>query len=470
MTTPPTPVHPAAIPWQAVEGEPHLLDALEVTGAGPQLPSAHHVTELVTGAIGAATLAATALWHDRGGPTPEATIDRTHAALASRSERYTLHANRPRGEQWAPLSGDYRAADRWVRIHANFDHHRDAALRTLGLPEGEATPREIVAASVATRAAEQLIDDIKANGGAASSWRTAAEWRSHPQGRALDAQPLIALTSMTTDTSSRPLAPASRPLEGIRVLDLSRVLAGPIAGRFLASYGAQVLRISAPYLPTFPDADNDTGFGKRSAFVDLRTEAGRATLRGLIEQADVFLQAYRPGALVALGFAPDELAELNPNLVTVHLSAYGHTGPWQEHRGFDSLVQMASGIVAAETAASSPDAPDARPTSLPAQALDHATGYLAALGAIAGLRRRHRGEAGEAGGGTFVQLSLARTGHWLQDLGPADHLDTPEPDPTPYLHTTGDYTHLRPAGVIPASPPRYDTPPPEMGDHHARWW
>lgn len=465
--------HPGLEPWRAIEGDPAELHQLLVTGDGPVLPSVHQVTELAAGTIGAATLAAAMLWHERGGPEPAASIDRAEAAVAFRSERYTRHELRARGETWAPLSGDYLAAPnaanprgQWVRIHANFDHHRDAALRTLGLlgtsGGGAAVERTMVDAAVATRDGARLVEEIKANGGAASSWRTAEEWHASPPGQALVRQPLIALTALDAP-SARPLAEAGRPLEGIRVLDLSRVLAGPIAGRFLAGHGADVLRVSGPHLPTFPDLDRDTGFGKRSCLIDLRGEEGRSTLRRLIAEADVFLQAYRPGALAALGFTPSELAALNPGIVVVHLSAYGNTGPWREQRGFDSLVQMASGIVAAETAAAG-NPP--RPVSLPAQALDHGTGYLAALGAVEGLRRRHA-----HGASTLVELSLARTGRWLQAMGlDPDHLATPEPDHTPYLQVTGPYTHLRPPGTIPGAPPRYAAPPPEMGEHAAAWW
>ncbi|MEX2031910.1 MAG: CoA transferase, partial [Dehalococcoidia bacterium] len=411
--------HPASEPWRAIEGDPAELAHLAVTGDGPSLSSVHQVTELAAGSIGAATLAASLFWRDRGGPPPAASVDRTESAVAFRSERYTRHESRQPANPWAPLSGDYLAAPsatnpggQWVRIHANFDHHRDAALRVLGLldpsGDGASIERAAVDAAVAMRDGERLVEAIKAAGGAASSWRTAEEWRAHPQGAALAGQPLVRLTALDT-SPPRPFGAADRPLEGVRVLDLSRVLAGPIAGRFLGAHGAEVLRVSGPHLPTFEDADRDTGFGKRSCFVDLRTEEGRATLRGLVADADVFLQAYRPGALATLGFAPSDLAVIRPGLVVVHLSAYGSAGPWREHRGFDSLVQMASGIVAAETETEAAGHPP-RPVSLPAQALDHATGYLAALGVIAGLRRRHA-----RGGSTLVELSLARTGRWLQE-------------------------------------------------------
>lgn len=454
--------HPATEPWAAVEGAAGLLEALTVTGPEHALPSVYRVTDLAAGSIGAATLAAAALWHDRGGPAPGAEVDRTEAAVAFRSERHLRVRGEVPGEAWAPLSGDYRTAgDSWIRIHANFDHHRDAALRALGMPVGADISREDVEAAVAGHEAPDLVERIMAEGGAASSWRTPEEWAAHPQGRAVADLPLISIRRLT-QAPARPLGDASRPLEGVRVLDLSRVLAGPVCGRFLASHGADVLRVSGPHLPTFPSLDLDTGFGKRSCYLDLREAAGREVLRALAREADVFVQAYRPGGLAGLGFGPEDLAEVNPNIVVVQLSAYGQAGPWSDRRGFDSLVQMASGVVATETLAG--PVPE-RPRSLPAQALDHGTGYLAALGAIAALRRRHA-----EGGAWLVEVSLARTGKWLADLGSVpDGHSVPEPDPTPYLEVTGEITHVRPPGRIAGAPPRWDMPPPTMGEHAAAW-
>ncbi|MCK9486977.1 MAG: CoA transferase [Dehalococcoidia bacterium] len=451
---------PAAEPWAAVDGDPREFEHLTITGDA-NLPSAYRVTDVAVGSIGAATLAAAALWHDRGGPDVRVKVDRAEASVAFRSERYLRVNGETPADLWGPLAGDYRAADRWVRIHANFDHHRDAALRALGIPPGPETARADVEAAVAGLHAADLVERIMAEGGAAASWRTPEEWRSHPQGAAVQGLPLIALSRLG-NAPQRPLPAADRPLEGLRVLDLSRVLAGPVCGRFLAAHGADVLRVSGPHLPTFPALDLDTGFGKRSCFVDLRMEDGRETLRALVRQADVFVQAYRPGALGALGFSPEALARLNPGLVSVQLSAYGQSGPWQDRRGFDSLLQMASGLVATETeSAGHPD----RPRSLPAQALDHATGYLAALGAIAALRRRHA-----QGGSWLVEVSLARTGWWLEHLGRAsDGHAAAEPDPSPYLETTGSITHVRPPGRIPGAMPRWERPPPQMGEHDAAW-
>lgn len=447
-------------PWEAVGLEPELLAHLDVTGEG-HLPSAYHVTELATASIGVATLAASALWHDRGGPATHADLDRGHAAAAFLSERYFSQVSEPPREQWAPLSGDYATADgRWVRIHANFDHHRDAALDALGIAPGPDTLRPMVETAVAGFEAEALVESIMERGGAASSWHTPDEWAAHPQGQAVGAIPLVTMTRLG-DAPAEPLAPAEAPLEGVRILDLSRVLAGPVCGRLLASYGADVLRISGPHLPTFADLDRDTGFGKRSAFLDLRTGEGCDTLRSLAREADVFVQAYRPGSLAGRGFSALELAEARPGIVVVELSAYGHMGPWAGRRGFDSLVQMASGIVATETSEDG----GAPTRSLPAQALDHATGYLAALGAIAGLRRRHH-----EGGSWHVQVALARTGRWLEDLGHAERgQDAVQPDVSPFLMQTGGITHVAPPGRIEGYVPHWRRPAPEMGEHEPVW-
>lgn len=450
----------AAEPWNAVGLDPALLDRLTTTGEA-NLPSVYPVVDLATASIGAASLAASVLWQDRGGPTHHADIDRGHAAAAFLSERLYREAGGEALDPWAPLSGDYATADgRWVRIHANFDHHRDAALAALGMPPGPDTPREAVEVAVAGFEAEHLVEEIMERGGAASSWRTPQEWQAHPQGQALAALPLITVSRLG-DSPAEPLPPAEAPLQGIRVLDLSRVLAGPVCGRFLASYGADVLRVSGPHLPTFETLDRDTGMGKRSCLVDLRDGAGCEVLRGLAREADVFVQAYRPGSLAERGFSARDLAEVRPGIVVVELSAYGHAGPWAARRGFDSLVQMASGIVATETAEDG----EAGTRSLPAQALDHGSGYLAALGAIAGLRRRHL-----EGGSWRVEVSLARTGKWLEDLGHVERgQEAAAPDLQAYLETVGEVTCVAPPGRIEGYVPHYSGPAPAMGEHEAAW-
>ncbi len=210
--------------------------------------------------------------------------------------------------------------------------------------------------------------------------RTFAEWDAEPQGRALASLPLLAFERIGAAPAA-PLGAHARPLGGVRVLDLTRVIAGPVCGRTLAAHGADVLLVTAAHLPAIAPLVIDTGRGKLSTAIDLRAPDGRERLAGLVRDADVVVQGYRPGGIAALGFGPAEAARLRPGIVYVSLSAYGHAGPWAGRRGFDSLVQTASGFNAAEAeAAGTPD----RPKPLPCQILDHASGYLMAFGAIAG--------------------------------------------------------------------------------------
>ena len=312
------------------------------------------------------------------------------------------------------IAGLYRTADGWVRLHTNFPHHRDGILRLLGC----AHERQAVADALRLRRALAFEAEATAAGLCVAALRSFAEWDAHPQGQAVPTRPLVAIERIG-EAPARPLPAADRPLAGLRMIELTRVIAGPVCGRTLAAHGAEVLRIIAPHLPTFARLDIDTGRGKRAAQLDLRREADRRALRDLVRGADVFIQGYRPGAIAAFGFGPDALARLRPGIVAVSLSAYGAAGPWAEKRGFDSLVQTASGFNAAEAEAARQETPRA----LPAQALDFATGHLLAFGAIVGLIWR-----AEQGGSWHVQASLARTGHWLRGLGRiADGFATPDP-------------------------------------------
>ncbi|TFV88043.1 hypothetical protein E4P38_11990 [Blastococcus sp. CT_GayMR16] len=382
----------------AAEGAPELaVDGW--TGLGGRLP----VPGLAVGAVAAQLLAARELSGAGSGPL---TLDAGHVGLAFRSERFARLDGRPAGPGFAPLSRFWRTADGWLRLHGNYPHHRAAALAVLG---------DDVEAAAAQWPDEELETAVVAAGGAAAAVRTVAEWRGHPQGRAVAQLPLLSLDRVADG------APRQVPLHGLRVLDLTRVIAGPVATRTLASHGADVLRIDGPRRPDDRGGLVDTGAGKRHVVLGLAAAADRRTVEELLGQADVVVQGYRPGALDAFGMDPAALAERHPHLVTVRLSAWGMRGPWGERRGFDSLVQAATGIA---DLYGGPDGPGV----LPAQALDHGTGHLAAalvLGALA----RQRTE----GGGWYGELSLAQTAHWLLDA-PAQR---PEPavdvDPAPYL-------------------------------------
>ncbi len=265
-----------------------------------------------------------------------------------------------------------------------------------------------VARAVAQGRGDALEAAVVEHGGCAAVMRTEDEWARHPQGRAVRAEPLMIHDDVSID-GPRPAWPmsAERPLRGVRVLDLTRILAGPVATRFLAGFGAQVLRID-PIGWDEPGTVPEVVLGKRCARANLACADGRALLRRLIGEADVMVHGYRPGALDRLGFDADERRRINPGLVDVSLDAYGWSGPWRGRRGFDSLVQTSAGIAAADMREAGAD----RPVPLPVQALDHGTGYLLAAAAIRGLVRRLA-----TGAGTSTRASLARTAVLLTSGG-----------------------------------------------------
>jgi crotonobetainyl-CoA:carnitine CoA-transferase CaiB-like acyl-CoA transferase len=371
---------------------------------------------------------------------------------------------RPQGWElpapWDPIAGDYRSADGWIRLHTNAPHHRAAALAALGCP-GE---REAVTTAVSRRAAGELETTILRAGGCAAVMQDVAEWRNHAQGRAVYAEPLIALEQAAAPKSSWRPDPA-RPLAGIRVLDLTRVLAGPIATRFLAGLGAEVLRIDPPHWDE-PALAPDVTPGKRCARLDLRRTADRQTFEALLAGADIFVHGYRPGALEGLGYGPAERRLANPGLIDVSLCAYGWTGPWTGRRGFDSLVQMSTGIAAAGMAWKGAD----KPVPLPVQALDHATGYLMAAAAIRGLVARLRD-----GRTITARLSLARTALTLTDginrLPGPDFGGRRDEDYVPEIEQTtwGPALRLRSPVLIGNTPLQWDRPASELGSANASW-
>jgi crotonobetainyl-CoA:carnitine CoA-transferase CaiB-like acyl-CoA transferase len=383
------------------------LDRLELTGHEPALPSSFAIGSALQASLGAAALAASEVAARRGGAAPRVTLDMLDVVRES-SARFTLDGRTP--ELWDKVSGLYRCADGHVRVHANFAHHRDGALALLGLPTGAATERMAVQAALAHWRAEDFETAAAARGLVVAAVRTPEQWTAHPQAAAVVGLPLVDVERIGPAALRcwpAEAAAGTRPLAGLRVLDLTRILAGPVAGRTLAAWGADVMLVNGPHLPNI-EAIADTSRGKLSVHVDLRDEAGRATLRALVREADVFLQGYRPGGLAALGFGPEDLAALRPGIVAVSLSAYGHAGPWAGRRGFDSLVQSATGLNVAEARACG----SAEPRALPIQALDYGAGYLLAFGALAALLRQRR-----EGRSWHVRVALAGVGRWLDGLG-----------------------------------------------------
>lgn len=450
--------------WRIGGGDPAALANVRLTGADPQLPSSFKVGTAAQATIAAAGLAAAELHRQRTGAAQIVAVDMRHAAIEFRSERYLRIIGQEPPPAWDPLAGVYKAAaGRFVRLHTNFPHHRQAVLDVL---QCDAT-REAVQAALVTWDAELFETAAYAAGGVVAALRTPQQWAAHEQGQAVSRLPLLSITRIG-DAPPRPLPPADRPLAGVRVLDLSRIIAGPVAGRTLAAHGADVLLIASPKLPSIPWLVIDTGRGKRSAHIDLADAEGRARLRNLLADADVFSQGYRPASLARLGFSPADAARIRPGIVYVTLCAYGNAGPWSARRGFDSLVQTTTGINALEAEAAGVTGPK----ELPAQALDHASGYLMAFGAIMARARQAR-----EGGSWHVEVSLAQTGHWLRQLGRlANGLAAPDPR----LEDVGDALEdsasgfgrlraVRHAARLSLTPPCWARPAVPLGTDAAQW-
>lgn len=425
--------------WTAVTGEP-VPPPLDVDGPTMALPASHPVTATAVACVGTALLATR---------TRRVRLDRSHVAAAVRSERSFTVDGRQMGASFAPLSRLWRTTDGWVRTHGNYPWHREALLRAV-----TASTDDEVADAIAELTAVDVEEAVVAAGGVAGAVRTVSEWLAHPQGAAVASEPLVGLEFLgdcppRTDRGRSP-----------RVLDLTRVIAGPVCTRLLGALGADVLRLDPPHRPDLPEGrPADTLLGKRSAVLDLREPTGAAQLNDLLANADVVVTGYRPGALDRFGLDPQALAAQHPGLVIVMLNAWGHTGPWAHRRGFDSVVQAPSGIAAGESLI------DGTPGALPCQLLDHGTGYLAAAAVLDGLHRQR------ASGNTPVRrLSLARTAAWLtsrhsQSPSGADGTD----DAAHVVDVGGGVRAVAPPGTLDGHPLVWPTPPALAGHAEIRW-
>jgi crotonobetainyl-CoA:carnitine CoA-transferase CaiB-like acyl-CoA transferase len=448
--------------WRIAGLPGDALSYIDLPGRDPVFPTTFAVGTAAQATIGAAALAACELAYARGVERQRVSVEMTHAAVEC-TGAFTVDGKEP--ETWGRFSGLYRCADGYVRIHANFEHHQDGALRLLGLDPKTATREDAERALLAWRGSD-FEDAAAALGLVVTMLRTFDEWDATPQAKAIAAQPLMTITRIgDAEPRALPFLPdEARPLDGIRVLDLTRILAGPVGGRALAAFGADVMLVNGPHLPNIP-AIADTSRGKRSALLDLRAPADRDTLWRLIDDAHVFAQGYRPGGIASHGFAPEAVAQRRPGIVYVSLTAYGAHGPWASRRGFDSLVQTAMGFNAAEGEA----AGDGKPRPLPMQMLDMASGFLMAFGAAAALWKQQR-----EGGSWHVQVSLAQTGHWLRGLGRIDGgLDAAKPDLSAYVGRYesgfGELMAVRPSVQLARTPAGYARESEPPGTSEARW-
>jgi CoA-transferase family III len=435
--------------WSALGGAPGA--PIEVRRAGPILASPFFVEELLVGAAGAMLLAAADLAAARTGRAPAVALDVDRLAIAAASERYLRLDGASLGPGFDPLSAFFPARDGWVRTHGNYAWHREALLRAL-----DATP-ETAAAAIAERGAVEVEEAVVAEGGCAAAVRSAEEWAASEPGRVAAEHGLVAMDEGPVGEAPRSAgAEASHsggsplPASGLRVLDFTRVIAGPVATRMLAALGADVVRVERPDRPELPLAVLDGGLGKRWLSLDLRRPTDRERLEAELANADAVVAGHRPGALDSFGLHPDQLAERHPHLVCTTLSAWGDRGPWGTRRGFDSLVQAATGIADALRA-------DDRPGALPVQALDHATGYLMAAATLRALATRARtGQANRA------RLCLAATAHTLLAAGTRTPAEPRDVDPKPHLveldHPQGRLTVAAPPGELDGRPLAWPKP------------
>jgi crotonobetainyl-CoA:carnitine CoA-transferase CaiB-like acyl-CoA transferase len=449
--------------WRWAGCDPFALERVRFHGGDPVLPGVFQIATAAQVSIAAAGLAAAELWKLRTGREQIVDVEARAAAASFRAERYLRIDGKGGDDPWGPASGYFRAGDgRWIQLHCNFPHHRDRALAVLRC---EGTREAVIAAVEGWKAAE--LEEALVNARmCAGLLRTPEEWQAHPQALAL-AMLLPLEIIRIGEAPPEPLPEGPRPLSGIRALDLTHVIAGPVCGRTLAEHGAEVLRVTAPGWPSMERLVQDMGRGKLSTYLDLHKDADAERLRALAREADVFSQGYRPGTFAAHGFAPQDLARLRPGIIYVSLSAFGHEGPWRDRRGFDSIVQTVSGIAAEGGRVRGLDEP--RP--LPCQALDHASGYLLAFGAMVALARR-----ATQGGSWLVRLSLAQTGRWLDRLGRVNGLalddlradavaDLMEETDTPW----GRMKAVAPVAQLSETPGRFARPSTPLGAHPPEW-
>ena len=449
--------------------EERIQDLSFTGGSDPILPTSFRIGGTATAALSVVGVAASDLWETRTGRRQQVAVNTRRATASLRSGKYMQMDGADVSTERNTVMGTYPTKDgRWSYLHCNFPNHRAAAMSVLGVEED----RHAVAKAVARWNALELEEAIIEAKGAGGMVRTMEEWGQHPQAAAIASLPLMEIVKIG-DAPPEALPLGGRPLSGVRVLDLTRVLAGPTCARTLAEHGADVMKITGAHLPNIGYQEYDTGHGKLNAQLDLRDAKDLETLRGLVSQTDVFSQGYRPGTLGGRGLSPEELAEIRPGLVYVSLCAFSHVGPWASRRGFDTVVQTVSGITNRQGELFPGAAPG--PQFYPVSAIDYLTGYLMAFGGMVALNKRVH-----EGGSWLVRISLAQVGKWLVDQGqvpesdlknvPADFsfeevVDWSTTSDTPM----GRLVHLAPVLSLSETPTGWDRPSVPLGYHDPVW-
>ncbi|CZR63047.1 probable CAIB/BAIF family enzyme [Phialocephala subalpina] len=459
--------------WISLGLPPKALSSLTLTGDGPGLPSSFKIGHLAQTSIALSALTAALIHSIRNNiPVPCVTVPLEHAVIEFKSERLYLLDGKPATLPWGLIGGLHKTADGYVRIHDSFPNHREGALKLLGCPT--TATRSDVAQAVLKWNAVDLETAAFQNNAVISALRSYNEWDVLPQAQAISNFP-ITIRKIADGPPGLPphlKAGNDRCLRGLKVLELSRVIAAPVAGKTLAAHGADVIWVTSPNLPDLPALDRDLGRGKRTVQLDLISEEGCSRLRNLARDADVFIQGYRPGSLAAKGYSPEELAKLHPGIIYATMSAYGPDGPWSKNRGFDSLVQTCSGMNVSE-AEHFGEGEAARPT--PCQALDHAAGYFLAAGTSAALYKK-----ATEGGSYAVDVSLAGTMKYLRSLGQYegktvfDCWDPKKPEEVEkYLETRdtgfGELRAVRHSASVEGAMPGWDIMPQQLGSDRPEW-
>lgn len=434
-----------------------------ITGGDPYFPTVHRVGEAAAAALAAHGAAIAEIWRRRSGRRQAVSVDAGAAAVSLESVMLMTRRGYavPYTDIAYPLTNFHPCRDgRSIHLHAGYPHLRNGLLELLDCPNS----LDRIRAKVAEWNAFELEDAIAGRGLCGTVGRRLEEWLAHPQGIWLAAQPVVTVERIG-DSPPEPLRPAARPLSGVRVVDLTDVLAGPTATRTLAEQGATVLRIRPPDRPIIPAFILDTGHGKLSTVMDLKREAEAKRMRALLAEADIFAQNYRPGAVAGLGFSAAEAAQLRPGIICMSLSCYGEGGPWGGRRGWEQLAQAASGMAVA-------DGTLAEPRVSPVIPNDYITGYLAAYGMAVALLRR-----ADEGGSYHVRVSLSRTAMWIQSLGrvsPKPDGITVPPETIRTLEITRDTPEgrlrfLGPVARFEETRAYWELPSPPMAAHEPVW-
>ncbi|GFF94293.1 formyl-coenzyme A transferase [Aspergillus udagawae] len=465
--------------WKHLGLPAESLDALDLRGSGPGLPSSFKIADLAQASIGLSALLAAQIYALRtASPVPAVSVPRQHAAVEFKSERLYTLSGQPAQNLWGPLSGLHQTSDGYVRVHDGFPNHSNGAKTLLGCPP--AADRPTVSAAIAPWRSVDLETAAFDSGCVISALRSYAQWDVTPQARAVADLPILLRRIGDAPQGLPPSmrsAKADKCLRGLRVLELSRVIATPLSGKTLAAHGADVLWVTSPNLPDLPPIDREFGRGKRTIQIDLSSSQGEAELWRLLDDAHVFVQGYRPGALAARGFSEQALAaraaQAGRGIICANLSAYGPTGPWRARRGFDSLVQTCSGMNVSE--AEHYGAGEAG-RAAPCQVLDHAAGYFLAAGVEAALYRQ-----AVEGGSWAVDVSLAGVMKYLRSLGQYEGKTGFEGrDYTCLADVPGEYLEMRQTGfgemtfvkhsaAIDGVEVGWDVMPKPLGSDEKRW-